>query len=78
METQLERTIPVPPDFPVEWDAPEDSRLFWTHDRMHFPRAMMPLMASVTSELLSRAITTAVSDSPTPMRAELRPINGFA
>ena len=29
--------IPPPPDFPVVWEDPDDERLFWTRDAMHFP-----------------------------------------
>src|SRR5919107_452877 len=29
--------IPAPPDFPVVWEDPDDERLFWTRDAMHFP-----------------------------------------
>jgi pyruvate,water dikinase len=29
--------IPVPPNFPVAWENPDDERLFWTRDAMHFP-----------------------------------------
>ena len=29
--------IPPPPDFPVAWENPDDERLFWTRDAMHFP-----------------------------------------
>ncbi len=36
--------IPLPPDFPVEWDNPEDAKRFWTRDRMHTPFPM-PLLA---------------------------------
>jgi len=42
---QLEQhgRIPVPPDFPVTWESPDDERLFWTRDTMHFPDQMNEL-----------------------------------
>ncbi len=36
--------IPTSPDFPVAWDQPEDERLFWVPDRMHFPEPVTPMM----------------------------------
>ena len=32
--------IPASPDFPVVWDDPDDERLFWTRDAMHFPNSV--------------------------------------
>jgi len=39
--------IPVRPDFPVAWEAPEDAELFWVNDRMHFPDPVVPLTADI-------------------------------
>lgn len=35
--------IPVPSNFPVIWEHPEDANLFWVLDRMHFPTAITPM-----------------------------------
>ena len=35
--------IPAPPDFPVVWEDPDDERLFWTRDAMHFPNPVNTL-----------------------------------
>ena len=35
--------IPAPPDFPVVWENPDDERLFWTRDAMHFPNPVNAL-----------------------------------
>lgn len=35
--------IPAPVDFSVVWDDPSDGFLFWTNDRMHFPRPILAL-----------------------------------
>ena len=34
---QQQGLIPTPPGFPVVWENPDDERLFWTRDAMHFP-----------------------------------------
>lgn len=35
--------IPPQEDFPVEWASPDEQRIPWQLDRMHFPDAMPPL-----------------------------------
>ena len=35
--------IPPQDDFPVDWAAPEEQKVPWQHDKMHFPQAMPPL-----------------------------------
>jgi phosphohistidine swiveling domain-containing protein len=34
---QQQSKISTPPDFPVVWENPDDERLFWSRDAMHFP-----------------------------------------
>jgi pyruvate,water dikinase len=33
----VERSIPVPPGFPVQWERPEDATRFWERELMHVP-----------------------------------------
>src|SRR4028119_1284408 len=40
---QQQGLIPTPPDFPVNWENPDDERLFWTRDAMHFPNPVSAL-----------------------------------
>ena len=42
--------IPARPDFPVKWDDPNEEHLFWTHDRMHSPKPVSPIMGSLDLE----------------------------
>lgn len=35
--------IPIPHNFPVTWLQPEEARLFWMRQQMHFPEPMTPL-----------------------------------
>src|SRR5581483_9087299 len=69
--------IPVPPDFPVEWTDPGDETAFWLLDRMHFPRPMTPLGASLISAAIGPALAAAMADSPTPMDARMKTVNGY-
>ncbi len=36
-------SIPTPPNFPVVWENPDDERLFWTREAMHFPNPVNAL-----------------------------------
>jgi pyruvate,water dikinase len=40
--------LPVPPDFPLVWGNPEDERIFWTRDRLHYPDQVSPLDYSLS------------------------------
>ncbi len=44
MTDRQPRPIPLPADFPVAWDPPEEGERFWTRDPSHFP-SPLPLMA---------------------------------
>jgi rifampicin phosphotransferase len=37
------RPIPAPADFPLTWEQPDDERLFWQVERMHWPDPMTPM-----------------------------------
>jgi pyruvate,water dikinase len=37
------QAIPTPDTFPVSWQRPEDERLFWQVERMHWPDPMTPM-----------------------------------
>ncbi len=36
-------TLPLQKDFPVEWSSPDEQKIPWQLDKMHFPDAMPPL-----------------------------------
>ena len=48
----LPTTLPIPPDFPVTWEQPEDAQLFWTFDPT-LPDAMPPLDLCVRARQLA-------------------------
>ena len=44
MSNQAEaKILPIPSDFPVVWDDPEDETLFWFFDRMHTADPLSPV-----------------------------------
>ena len=42
-EHPMPAPIPTPPTFPVTWEQPDDERLYWLHDRLHFPAPITPM-----------------------------------
>lgn len=46
-QSQAPSPVPIPPNFPVTWEGPDDERLFWHLDIMHFPEPMTPISARV-------------------------------
>jgi pyruvate,water dikinase len=49
--------IEPPPDFPVVWDSPEEARLLWTLDRVHWPDPVPQLVFAIAGEALARGLT---------------------
>ena len=54
---QAPQTLPVPENFPVKWDSPEEAAQFWTADLMHWPHGLSNL--SATMDMPARAAPTA-------------------
>ncbi len=40
-------TLPIPPNFPVEWRDPKEAYLLWTRERTHWPEQITPLEFSL-------------------------------
>jgi pyruvate,water dikinase len=69
--------IPVPPDFPVTWAAPEEERLFWVAERMHFPGQVTPLEA-ILLDRLDHGFNSNATAAGLPVRFRHRRINTVA
>ncbi len=66
--------IPVPPDFPVEWDDPSQEHLFWTRERMHYPEPVKPVIESLDPEA---GLNFAAATYDLPIRYHARVINTY-
>lgn len=68
--------IPIPPDFPVTWDDPEDEKLTWGHDPMHNPdpRTMLEIDYARTNSGFNRAF----AEYGMPVRSQGRYFNQYA
>ena len=68
------KSIPLPPDFPVTWEQPEDERLFWTRDIMHFPEQMKP-MTTLFAEAFNKGFANASQVTQMPIRLRYSRLN---
>jgi phosphohistidine swiveling domain-containing protein len=70
--------IPAPPDFPITWESPDDERLFWTRDVMHFPDQMNELEGELAIRIAHTHGFTRASDIyDMPIRLQPRRINTY-
>jgi hypothetical protein len=70
--------IPVQPDFPVTWENPDDERLFWTRDAMHFPDQMNELEGELVVRVAHEHGFSRASEAyHLPIRPQPRRINTY-
>ncbi len=62
--------IPVPEDFPVRWDSPEEAQLLWMWNNTHFPGPVSPL----GMDLMRLAVIPGLEKGLKAMGAPLREI----
>ena len=74
--TDAPSPIPIPPDFPVTWEQPEDEAKFWNQDRMHFPEPSTPLMEAF-SKSFNAGFDRAAKASELPVRMSYLNINTY-
>src|SRR5262245_38402371 len=75
-EPRATPTLPLPPNFPVRWEAPEDARLFWALNRMHTPEPLTPLDYWFLREY-PRAINRAAQMYELPIRLQTLHLNSY-
>lgn len=69
------RAIPIPEDFPVSWENPDDAKVTWQLDN-HATEPMAPLSCSVSAAIL-RGFTPAFRQFGLPIQLRIRFINGY-
>jgi len=71
-------SIPASPDFPVTWESPDDERLFWTRDTMHFPDQMNELEGELVIRVAhTHGFARASEAYDMPIRLQPRRINTY-
>ena len=63
--------------FPVQWDNPDDARVFWSWERMHFPHPVGWLAESVHIRSLSGGFGSAGEKYSLPVRILYRVFNRY-
>jgi pyruvate,water dikinase len=58
-------------DFPTTWERPEDERLHWTLDRVHWPDPIPPLVFAVAGDAVASGLSAAARAYEQPI-AEVR------
>jgi len=72
------QTIPIPSDFPVHWDSPEEAALFWTADLMHWPHGLSLLSATMDMPAFGRGLARAADTLAMPFRnLHFKYVNGY-
>lgn len=71
------RVVPTPPHFPVAWNAPEEQRLPWQMDPMHFPDALARLEGELWCGIYEAGMSPAFAAYEMPVRAKGKLINNY-
>ena len=71
------KPIPTPPDFPVQWEHPDEARAFWTREVMHFPEQLFPLTSGLASHLISHGFAVASATYELPVKIVYHPFNTY-
>jgi phosphohistidine swiveling domain-containing protein len=71
-------TLPVPNDFPFQWDSPEEATRLWMLDMMHWPHGLSPLSATMDMPAFMRGFTKAARELSMPFTAmQTKVIHGW-
>lgn len=57
--TVAPNALPIPEDFPITWEDPEDAGLLWEHEADHVPHSITRLEFDITGKVSARAFTHA-------------------
>ena len=69
--------IPLPPDFPVEWDPPEQAQRFWERETMHMPGQSTTLDDSLCRRWVDAGFNAACEDYSMPVRNAYLRVNSY-
>lgn len=72
-----ERRIPIPPDFPVEWEEPGDADRFFEREVQHVPGQMTELDYSFGKLLYKNGFNGGCAHHELPVRNNFRRINTY-
>jgi len=76
-QTPPPQIIPIPPDFPVHWEKPEDAQLHWIWSGAVFPKTLRPLEFDLIAKQLYEGLTIAYDYYQYPTIHSSRHINFY-
>lgn len=78
MVAQPPQTLPLPDNFPIQWETPEDAKLFWQVDLMHWPHGLSPLAQTMDVPPFFRGFNLAAQELCMPMKkVSFKPFNHY-
>ena len=75
--THMPQPIPLPADFPVVWERPEDAHGFWERETMHLPGQSTMLDDSFARRWIDEGFNAACEDFSMPVRDSYRRVNTY-
>jgi phosphohistidine swiveling domain-containing protein len=76
-QSTMPQPIPLPPDFPVVWERPEDAHGFWERETMHVPGQATMLDDSFARRWVDEGFNAACEDFSMPVRNAYRRVNTY-
>ena len=76
-QTDTPQGIPLPPDFPVVWDPPEEAQRFWERETMHMPGQSTMLDDSFGRRWVDAGFNAGCEDYSMPVRNAYRRVNTY-
>lgn len=78
MTQEATGTLPIPANFPVKWDSPEEAAQFWTADLMHWPNGLSNLSATMDMPAFGRGMQKASQALAMPFKnVAFKHVNGY-
>ena len=74
---EMATPIPVPPDFPVEWEKAEDVHAFWERELQHVPKQATALEWDLQTRLIENGFNVAFEAQELPVRNAYRRFNTY-
>jgi phosphohistidine swiveling domain-containing protein len=76
-QSTMPQPIPLPDDFPVVWELPEDAHGFWERETMHVPGQATMLDDSFARRWIDEGFNAACEDFSMPVRNAYRRVNTY-
>ena len=76
-QSTMPQPIPLPADFPVVWERPEDAQGFWERETSHVPGQATMLDDSFARRWIDEGFNAACEDYSMPVRNAYRRVNTY-